>query len=139
MQIDATAVAEVLGYKNTKSVSNRITTLKKKYNLPFGSAGSRGAAVVAASSSTEAETAPEPKVPATPSKNRVTKQRATSVKKAATPKAAKGKGKAKAVEEKLEDIEDAEGVQGDDELSEANNDAATGNTVDADETIDVEA
>jgi hypothetical protein len=130
----------VLGYKNTKSVSNRISILKKKYGLPFGPGGSKGAAAAGASGSKDAEAATSPKVPATPSKNRVSKQRATSAKKVTTPNVAKGKGKGKgkAVEEKVEDVEDAEGVQGDDELSEANNDAANGNTDEADETIEVQ-
>lgn len=119
MQIDATAVAEALNYKNAKSVANRISTMKKKYDLPFGSG--KGAAAEGSGrkvSGAAVPASPDTKVPATPSKNRVTKPRAASTKKAATPKtpkAAKGKGKGKA--DKVEDVEEANAAEGDDEMS----------------------
>jgi hypothetical protein len=86
--------------------------LKKKYNLPFGSGATKGAA---------AASSPEGKVPATPSKNRVNKPRTASAKKAAapkTPKVAKGKGKSKVEKtDEAAEADDANGVESDDELS----------------------
>ena len=108
-KIDASAVGDALGYKNVKSVSNRISAMKKKYNLPFGSGTSRGST----------STSPEPKVPTTPAKNRVTKSGAASAKKTASAKALKtATGKGKVAKEKAEDTEDADGIEGDDEMSE---------------------
>jgi hypothetical protein len=107
-QIDASAVGDALGYKNARSVSNRISTMKKKYNLPFGSGAPKGGNGATS----------EAKVPATPSKNRVTKSGPASVKKVAatkTPKATKGKTKGTV---KAEDPEAAGGVEGDDGMSE---------------------
>lgn len=78
-QVDINAVGEALGYKNARSVTNKLATLRKKYDLPLG-----GSAGVKATGSTEAKT------PATPSKNRVTKPGAAATKrKISTPKTPK--------------------------------------------------
>lgn len=164
IQIDAAAVGEALGYTNTKSVANRISNLKKKYNLPFTTGSSKGATAkvdanaLPSSPKAATATAAEPKVPATPSKKRVSKR--VAAKKAAAPKAAKspkGKTKAKAKVAKTEDAEvvknsdggedadgaeDGSGVEGDDELPDtpAKSDEATiGNAGDTKEIIEVEA
>jgi hypothetical protein len=70
LQIDTKAVAEARGYKNAGSVANRITKLKKRYNLPI-TASLSGARKV------ESSPAAEAKVPVTPNKNKVTKARST--------------------------------------------------------------
>lgn len=127
-KIDVSAVGDALGYKNVKSVSNRISAMKKKYNLPFGSGTSRGGT---------SSTSPEPKVPTTPAKNRVTKSGAASAKKTASAKALKtATGKGKAAKEKAEDTEDADGIEGDDEMSEITLSQAKKDTGDKDNTDD---
>jgi hypothetical protein len=76
--VDINKVAEVQGFKNPRSVTNRILALKKKYGIPLGS----GKPLADLDSPVTA------KVPKTPSTNRVTKARASSKK--ATPRTAKG-------------------------------------------------
>ena len=68
IQIDTKAVAEARGYKNPGSVANRITRLKKRYNLPITASGSK---------KTDSSPASEARVPVTPSKSKVTKARTT--------------------------------------------------------------
>ncbi|EPE36240.1 hypothetical protein GLAREA_05578 [Glarea lozoyensis ATCC 20868] len=79
VSINSAAVASAMNYSNPRSVTNRIAALKKKYDLPFGTA----------KASPTKSTTDEVKLPVTPTKNRVTKTKATP-RKAATPK-----GKAK--------------------------------------------
>lgn len=41
--VDYAKVAEMKGFKNPKSVQNKVSLLKKKYNLPIGgTAGAKG-------------------------------------------------------------------------------------------------
>lgn len=68
LQIDTNAVAEVRGYKNNGSVANRITRLKKKYNLPITASGGR---------KMNSSPASEATIPVTPNKSKVTKARTT--------------------------------------------------------------
>lgn len=95
--------------------------MKKKYNLPFNSGNPKGAAAEGSGrkvSGAAAPASPDAKVPVTPSKNRVTKPRAASTKKAATPKTPKGaKGKGKVKAENVEEDEDATQIEGDEEMS----------------------
>jgi hypothetical protein len=65
-----------LNYSNPRSVANRITVLKKKYDLPFGTGISTKASPTKSSGD-------EPKIPMTPSKNRVIR---TKTPKKGTPK-----------------------------------------------------
>jgi hypothetical protein len=88
-KVDVPAVAAVLNYKNPRSVSNRITELKKKYNLPLGTVGSHRKKKEAASSE-EADPG-KVEVPKTPSKERVTKSKAIPKNKATTKAKARGK------------------------------------------------
>ena len=74
-------VAEHLGYKNPRSVGNKVAAMKKKYDLPLGSSASKGAATP-----DKTVTAKTPAVAKTPTKNRVTKPSATSSTKKSTPK-----------------------------------------------------
>jgi hypothetical protein len=97
-QVDTGAVAETLNYKNPKSVANRVGQLKKKYDLPIGTAKSD-----TPKKASDASGANEPAIPATPSKQRVTKTR-TPIKKNAVPKT---KGKKAAKKEAPEDDADA--------------------------------
>jgi hypothetical protein len=96
--VDINKVAEVQGFKNPRSVTNRILALKKKYGIPLGSGKLLDPDAPA-------------KVPKTPSSNRVTKARASPKK--ATPRTAKG-GKPKKEESDAEadvDVDaDAESV-----------------------------
>jgi hypothetical protein len=73
-QINSAAVASALNYSNPRSVTNRIAALKKKYDLPFGTG-----------KASPTKSAYEVKPPVTPTKNRVTKAKATP-RKAASPK-----------------------------------------------------
>ncbi|RDL34001.1 uncharacterized protein BP5553_08369 [Venustampulla echinocandica] len=67
ISIDTKAVADALKYQNHRSVGNRISALKKKYDLPFGSSSNgKGKASDAAGPNESA-------IPVTPNKNRVTK------------------------------------------------------------------
>lgn len=96
-------MAEVQGFKNPRSVTNRILALKKKYGIQLGSG----------KPSADLDGAVTAKVPKTPSTNRVTK--AASSSKKATPRTAKG-GKPKKEESDAEaDVDadaDAESVAG---------------------------
>lgn len=93
-------VANVLNYKNHRSVGNRIALLKKKYNLPIGVSTSK---VAEESNGSAQKNGDEPgghaspgdaKVPKTPSKQRVTKPRVSTGGKK-TPVKPRGKGKGK--------------------------------------------
>ncbi|KAF4625337.1 hypothetical protein G7Y89_g12834 [Cudoniella acicularis] len=79
--IDTKAVAEAMNYTNHRSVGNRISALKKKYDLPFGASGVGKKAKEGESS--------EPTVPSTPNANRVTKKRTPAKKKTPSKKAVK--------------------------------------------------
>ena len=76
-QVNTQAVATHLGYANHRSVANRVSALKKKYDIPFGPTYSK------------ATKDDGPAVPATPSKNRVAKKVATPRKKKTPAKAEK--------------------------------------------------
>jgi hypothetical protein len=82
LQIDTKAVAEARNYKNHRSVANRITTLKKRYNLPI-TASQSGSRKVGDSSP-----ASEVQAPVTPNKNKVTKARSTRGRAVKVPKKA---------------------------------------------------
>jgi hypothetical protein len=69
LQIDTQAVADARGQKNKNSVANRITAMRKKYNLPIAA----GKATTA--NATATDSAGDTNVPLTPHKNRVTKSR----------------------------------------------------------------
>ncbi|QSZ33713.1 hypothetical protein DSL72_005284 [Monilinia vaccinii-corymbosi] len=73
LKIDTQRVAQILNYKNPRSVSNKVSNIKKKYDLPFG-ASSRTAEDMASTKPANGDD--EPAVPTTPSKNRVTKAKA---------------------------------------------------------------
>lgn len=108
-QVDTQKVAEVRGYKNHRSVQNRLNTLKKKYDLPFGS--SSKSAGEGSKKASDAAGPNQPAVPHTPSKERVKKAKArtplTSSRKPTTSKA-KGKGKAQNAVKKEEGRQDDE-------------------------------
>ena len=88
-KVDVPAAAAALGYKNPRSVTNRITELKKKYNLPLGTVGSHRKKKETTSS--EGADPGKVEVPKTPSKERVTKAKATPKNKATTKAKARGK------------------------------------------------
>ena len=77
------AVADELGYKNHRSVSNKLTLLKKKYQLPIGTSGANAKAT--GNSNGNGNTIVDPTGPQTPTKNRVAKPRASSGRKKAEP------------------------------------------------------
>ncbi|KAJ8071508.1 hypothetical protein OCU04_001827 [Sclerotinia nivalis] len=117
IQVDTQKVAQLLNYKNPRSVSNKVSSIKKKYNLPFG-ASSRTAEEMAVSKPGRGDASPkkasdangdnEPAIPTTPSKNRVTKAKATPkprTKKTPAKKSAK-KVAAEESEEELTDVKD---------------------------------
>jgi hypothetical protein len=111
--VDINKVAEVQGFKNPKSVANRIAQLKKKYGLPLSSASIKALA----NKDGDAATA---EVPKTPSSNRVTKARAS---KKVTPRAAKG---AKAKKEAKDEESDADADAHADADADADADAESG-------------
>jgi hypothetical protein len=82
LQIDTKAVAGARGYKNPRSVANRITNLKKRYNLPITASQSGSRKVGDSSPSSEVQ------VPVTPNKNKVTKARTTRGRAVKVPKKA---------------------------------------------------
>jgi hypothetical protein len=69
--VDCTALAEDLGYKNPGSVANRIAKLKKKYKLNLSATTSSPRKAENGNDATADGAGP--KIPVTPSKNRVTK------------------------------------------------------------------
>ncbi|RAL66367.1 hypothetical protein DID88_006036 [Monilinia fructigena] len=89
IQVDTQRVAQLLNYKNPRSVSNKVSNIKKKYDLPFGASsrtaeemaslntGKHGKGDASPKKASEANGDNEPAVPTTPSKNRVTKAKAT--------------------------------------------------------------
>jgi hypothetical protein len=84
LQVNIQAVADLKGFTNPRSVSNKIAQLKTKYDLPIGATGGtpRKASSAAGPS--------QPAIPNTPSKQRVTKAKAVPKKKAvAKPKKVK--------------------------------------------------
>ncbi|CAG8983604.1 hypothetical protein HYALB_00004625 [Hymenoscyphus albidus] len=101
--IDSTGVAKDLGYDNPRSVQNRISTLKKKYNLPFGTSKGGSAAGTAASPAKVVKTKGPPKKE-TATKKEPAAKKGTSTKKPA----ARGKGKKKAAESEEEADPDEE-------------------------------
>ncbi|APA05600.1 predicted protein [Sclerotinia sclerotiorum 1980 UF-70] len=120
IQVDTQKVAQLLNYKNPRSVSNKVSSIKKKYNLPFG-ASSRTAEEMAVSKPGKGDASPkkasdangdnEPAVPTTPSKNRVTKTKAIPkprVKKTPAKKPTKKVAAEESQEEELSDVEDEE-------------------------------
>ncbi|KAI9744226.1 MAG: hypothetical protein M1818_002378 [Claussenomyces sp. TS43310] len=84
--VDTQAVADRRGQKNAKSITNRISILKKKYNLPIGAGSSKAS---------DAAGPNQPAIPITPSKERVVKPKATK------------RGAKKAVKEQKEEEEEA--------------------------------
>ena len=70
MQIDTKAVAEARGYKNAGSVANRITKIKKRYNLPIVSS-------LTGSRKVDPNAATEAKAVVAPNKNKVSRARTT--------------------------------------------------------------
>ncbi|KAF7872487.1 hypothetical protein EAF04_003408 [Stromatinia cepivora] len=117
IQVDTQKVAQLLNYKNPRSVSNKVSSIKKKYNLPFG-ASSRTAEEMAVSKPGRGDSSPkkasdangdnEPAIPTTPSKNRVTKAKATPKPRAKKTPAKKSTKKvaAEESEEELTDVKD---------------------------------
>ncbi|TAQ86150.1 hypothetical protein B7494_g5524 [Chlorociboria aeruginascens] len=96
--VDTCKVATVLGYANPRSVGNKISMMKKKYDINFsgsnkGASSSKAKAASDAPAHKKASNAKgpnEPAIPETPARKRVTKPRTPSTKKAAalkTPKA----------------------------------------------------
>ena len=75
LQVDTNAVAAELGYKNNRSVGNKILALKKKYNLPFGGSGKPASDSQTPKKASNAAGSTEPAIPKTPSNNKVTKSR----------------------------------------------------------------
>ena len=70
--MDCTSLAEDLGYKNPGSVANKIAKLKKKYKLNLSATTSSPRKGESNSNDTTTDGA-GPKIPVTPSKNKVTK------------------------------------------------------------------
>ncbi|ESZ90077.1 hypothetical protein SBOR_9541 [Sclerotinia borealis F-4128] len=116
IQVDTQRVAQLLNYKNPRSVSNKVSTIKKKYDLPFG-ASSRTAEEMASgnaskpgkgntSKASDANGDNEPAVSTTPSKNRVTKSKATPKPRAATKKTPVKKSAKKVASESDEELTD---------------------------------
>ncbi|KAI9647212.1 hypothetical protein NHQ30_003595 [Ciborinia camelliae] len=120
IQVDTQRVAQLLNYKNPRSVSNKVSSIKKKYDLPFGASsrtaeemtssntGKAGKGDASPKKASDANGDNEPVVPATPSKNRVTKTKATPKPRAATKKAPAKKTKKAVVEseDELTDLKD---------------------------------
>ena len=79
VQVDTNAVAAELGYKNNRSVGNKILIMKKKYNLPIGTGGKSASDNPTPKKASDAAGPNEPAIPKTPSKNKVTKQRRYSI------------------------------------------------------------
>ncbi|KAF7916624.1 uncharacterized protein EAE98_010633 [Botrytis deweyae] len=115
IQVDTQKVAQLLNYKNPRSVSNKVSSIKKKFDLPFG-ASSRTADEVAGGKAGKGDLSPkkasdangtnEPAVPTTPSKNRVTKAKATPKPRAKKVPAKKSAKKVEESDEELSDVKD---------------------------------
>ncbi|KAF7956922.1 hypothetical protein EAE96_004246 [Botrytis aclada] len=112
IQVDTQKVAQLLNYKNPRSVSNKVSSIKKKFDLPFG-ASSRTADEVAGGKAGKGDVSPknanganEPAVPTTPSKNRVTKAKATPKPRAKKVPAKKFAKKVEESDEELSDVKD---------------------------------
>ncbi|KAF7879864.1 uncharacterized protein EAF02_008034 [Botrytis sinoallii] len=114
LKVDTQKVAQLLNYKNPRSVSNKVSSIKKKFDLPFGASsrtadevagGKAGKGDVSLKKASDANGTNEPAVPTTPSKNRVTKAKATPKPRA---KKVPAKKSAKKVEsdEELSDVKD---------------------------------
>ncbi|CAD6443707.1 1f47dd4f-d355-4a5c-bd94-1963d3cf71d2 [Sclerotinia trifoliorum] len=118
-KVDTQKVAQLLNYKNPRSVSNKVSSIKKKYNLPFG-ASSRTAEEMAVSKPgrvtlhqrrhlMQMVIMSPPFLP--PFKNRVTKAKATPkprVKKTPAKKSTKKVAAEDSEEEELSDVKDEE-------------------------------
>ncbi|KAF7900655.1 uncharacterized protein EAF01_007957 [Botrytis porri] len=115
LKVDTQKVAQLLNYKNPRSVSNKVSSIKKKFDLPFG-ASSRTADEVAGGKAGKGDVSPkkasdangtnEPAVPTTPSKNRVTKAKATPKSRAKKTPAKKSFKKVEESDEELSDVKD---------------------------------
>ncbi|KAB8301202.1 hypothetical protein EYC80_003093 [Monilinia laxa] len=89
IQVDTQRVAQLLNYKNPRSVSNKVSNIKKKYDLPFGASsrtaeemaslntGKHGKGDASPKKASDVNGDNEPAIPTTPSKNRITKVKAT--------------------------------------------------------------
>ncbi|KAK6606416.1 hypothetical protein H4I96_04878 [Botrytis cinerea] len=117
IQVDTQKVAQLLQYKNPRSVSNKVSFIKKKYDLPFGASsrtademagGKAGKGDVSPKKASDANGTNEPAVPTTPSKNRVTKTKAAPRSRAKKTTAKKPAKKAEESDEELSDVKDDE-------------------------------
>ncbi|KAM0313598.1 hypothetical protein ACHAO8_005402 [Botrytis cinerea] len=117
IQVDTQKVAQLLQYKNPRSVSNKVSFIKKKYDLPFGASsrtademagGKAGKGDVSPKKASDANGTNEPAVPTTPSKNRVTKTKAAPRSRAKKTPAKKPAKKAEESDEELSDVKDDE-------------------------------
>ncbi|KAM0125668.1 hypothetical protein ACHAP3_009660 [Botrytis cinerea] len=117
IQVDTQKVAQLLQYKNPRSVSNKVSFIKKKYDLPFGASsrtademagGKAGKGDVSPKKASDANGTNEPAVPTTPSKNRVTKIKAAPRSRAKKTPAKKPAKKAEESDEELSDVKDDE-------------------------------
>ena len=98
-------------------VSNKVSFIKKKYDLPFGASsrtademagGKAGKGDVSPKKASDANGTNEPAVPTTPSKNRVTKTKAAPRSRAKKTTAKKPAKKAEESDEELSDVKDDE-------------------------------
>ncbi|KAM0159227.1 hypothetical protein ACHAPG_003709 [Botrytis cinerea] len=117
IKVDTQKVAQLLQYKNPRSVSNKVSFIKKKYDLPFGASsrtademagGKAGKGDVSPKKASDANGTNEPAVPTTPSKNRVTKTKAAPRSRAKKTPAKKPAKKAEESDEELSDVKDDE-------------------------------
>ncbi|KAG4026867.1 hypothetical protein MFRU_035g00190 [Monilinia fructicola] len=115
IQVDTQRVAHLLNYKNPRSVSNKVSSIKKKYDLPFGASsrtaeemaslnpGKHGKGDASPKKTSDANGDNEPAIPTTPSKNRVTKAKAKAAPKPRATKKAPAKKSKKVISEDEDD------------------------------------
>ncbi|PVH80954.1 hypothetical protein DL98DRAFT_571549 [Cadophora sp. DSE1049] len=116
LTVDATKIATALNYSNPRSVTNKISLLKKKYGLAISTAGAKAAS---ASASAGDGIAAAPAIPKTPAPPKTPKGKVTKAK--ATPKgsATKKTPVKKAIESAAKAEDDSEEADADEEMEDA--------------------
>ncbi|KAK0122382.1 hypothetical protein ONS95_010622 [Cadophora gregata] len=118
LTVDATKIAVALNYSNPRSVTNKISLFKKKYNLAISTAGAKAAAAAASASAGDGNAA-TPTIPKTPAPPKTPKGKITKGK--ATPKgsATKKTPVKKAVKSAVKAEDDDEEADADEEMEDA--------------------